>query len=136
MATKELTPKQTQVKHLIDGGLTAAQVAKRMKITVSGVNNHVRKIKAAGFEVGVAKVSAPVIPAEPEGQVPPSNNGHHEDGEVEMLIRNKISEGKGRLDQIEDRVREIDDEVHNLRAEQNGIHAQQDKYAKALEDLA
>src|SRR4051794_10368979 len=54
----ELTDKQKEVVTLAEEGLTAAQAAERLNIAVTGVYNHVRKIREKGIEVAFAKADA------------------------------------------------------------------------------
>jgi transposase len=58
-----LTPRQQQVYDLIVKGVPVADVAKRLKISRSGVHGHVRNIRAAGFDLPEAASAAPRLVA-------------------------------------------------------------------------
>jgi hypothetical protein len=48
MATATLTPKQKQVKDLLDQGKTPAEVAKTLKVNVNSIYQHIRRMGASG----------------------------------------------------------------------------------------
>lgn len=135
MATGGLTPKQTQVKHLMDADMTIPQIAKRLKITPSAVHGHVRRIKIRLAEGDVAK---PETPAEPVAPTPPpvtsTSNGHHDD--VEAVVRGALNEAAARYDSLSDQIDKHEAEITALRNEQVEIDARRERYGRALEVLA
>ena len=52
MATKQLTPRQKEIKALMDQGKTPTEVAKKLKISDNGVYQQLRRMRAAGHSVG------------------------------------------------------------------------------------
>lgn len=132
--SQQLTPKQSQVYDLLVAGEKPSAVAKRMKISQSGVYGHIRKIREAGF----------AIPSEQIGTSEPSETPAPTNGVAKMIetpedvarvIKAAVSAANDRLAAITEQEKGISTRLEQLGAEREQIVAQVAKFDKAQDVL-
>lgn len=140
-ATQALTPKQTQVLDLLKRGTAPAEIAKRLKISPSGVYGHMRNIRQAGYEIpesgnGPDPASAPT-------QLPPQTTLVDQDLtpptpvlDPAQALQAAIAEGKRRTEAIDVEVSDLHEQCAALEAEQELVAARTEKFSQALSALA
>jgi DNA-binding CsgD family transcriptional regulator len=121
----ELTDKQKEVVTLAEEGLTAAQAAERLNIAVTGVYNHVRKIREKGIEVAFAKADT----ANGAAAAAATNGGATADADLTAIAKGALSTDAGKylsaLQEVEQACRarrnDITEEIKALRAEDDAL---------------
>lgn len=125
--TDELTAKQRRVYALLEEGHKPAEIAKRMKITRSGVYGHIRHIRRAGV----------VLPEErpfTNGEVASPNGEVAVDG-VEEMLSVAIASSKAEYDALGERLNEALAGVEECQERQAEAGEQLARYQQALNIL-
>jgi hypothetical protein len=138
-----LTPKQKQVKELLDQNKTVPQIAKALKITNSGVYGHMRRMKAEakGGTKAPAKrrtrtpAKTPTAlrigmsgPSSPQG----NSSGQVDEVDVAGTIESAIAAAQDRLTFTAEEIAGHESAVSNLALERDGLVNQIERYDKAL----
>lgn len=134
-AVEGLTPKQQEVLKLLRQQKSIPDIAKRLKISTSGVYGHVRKIRAAGIEPllddaevlrEVASTAVPATPTSVNGVV----------GTPEESIRSALSESNDKLGEIGEVIAAANAAIHDAETEKVRLIAWIEKLDKAQQALA
>lgn len=130
-----LTPKQKQVRDLLAKGLAPAEVAKRLRISPSGVYGHIRNMRAAGIELPAETTESNGASA--EAPPPPAPVAPVPDGEPDptLALREAIEYERTRVSAIAEEIAEHETEIAALRDEHETRSARAEKYQAALEQI-
>lgn len=135
---KKLTPKQRQVYDALYQGRTVHQIAKRLKITPSGVYGHMRQIRKAG--VSLADMG---MPPEPEANEAHSDapgepattttNGDRpgQEDEVQAYIANAVEQAQVKAEEHKERVERFAAQMREAEVQHAGALARLDKLQAA-----
>jgi DNA-binding CsgD family transcriptional regulator len=141
MANTTITPKQKEVLGLLGQGKTVDQIAKKLKITNSGVYGHIRRMKEAKIDVPSTPSAAPARASAPKpypAAAAASNGSSVEsdlDIDVEGTVRRAIEQGRARLASISDEIAAHEESVSDLRNTQAGMAREIEHYDAALAAL-
>lgn len=130
-ATQALTPKQRQVLDLLNRDVSPTEVARRLKISPSGVYGHMRNIRAAGVEIdNLALATGPAAPApEPEALTAVSTRATNGEADPAQALTSALESGRERLTAI-------DAQIDALGTERSALAARLEKLDAALGALA
>jgi hypothetical protein len=105
MTDYTLTAKQAEVFKLLAGGMKPSDVAKKMKISSSGVYGHIRKMRAHGVAIpGEAIPNAEQQAAEAheiEELARANGNGHHHHATPEESIQAAVAESRKMIEEVD-----------------------------------
>lgn len=134
--SQQLTPKQTQVYDLLVAGDKPSAVAKRMKISQSGVYGHIRKIREAGFTIPSEQIGTSDAAETPAPAAATNGASSIETPEdVARVIKAAVITANERLAAITEQEKGISTRLEQLGVERQAIVARVEKLDKAQEVL-
>lgn len=125
-----LTPKQQKVADLVSAEVPVAEIAKRLKISTSGVYGHIRNIRALGVELDAADGETPV--AAP----PPVALANGAPGDPAAALQSAIHAGSRELAEIDSERDSLQARIAVLAQTRVDTEARLAKYQTALDALS
>jgi transposase len=142
MTNATLTPKQEQVLALLGQDKTVQQIAKKLKISPSGVYGHMRRMREAGIEIPGDSNSGRGAQVTPLAEVLSNGDssgsvtfGSTPDVTVREFIESAIGTEKARLEIMNEETDKILTRKAELDAEKTRTVGEIEKYDRALEAL-
>jgi septal ring factor EnvC (AmiA/AmiB activator) len=135
--TPALTPKQQKVFELLGAGTPPAEIAKRLKISPSGVYGHMRNMRAAGAQLPGEVVRSLTPP--PSAAV--LTNGATTTAtavtaDPAQSLKDAIDRDQERAEQISSQISELQQRIDELGNERDVLQARTQKYNAAISALA
>lgn len=135
---EKLTAKQAQVYDLLDRGETPPAIAKKLKISSSGVYGHMRNIREAGVTLPSERVAANGDATNGDG--PPADPPHSFiDGAgqtPEQFLDVAISDAQGAMSEVTDVIASHEQAIEQARAEHARLVSRIEKLDAARQALA
>lgn len=136
----KLTPKPRQVYDLLTDGMKPPEIAKRMRITRSGVYGHMRQIRKLGITLPGESLNGGAAATRP-GATPPTPSGVNNlisvAGSIDPLTAIKTASLKAseRRAEIDQEVEQMSQRASQLKEERAGIEEQLGRYERAAHEL-
>ncbi len=138
----KLTPKQRQVYDLILSGVKPPAVAKKLKITTSGVYGHLRKMRDVGIDpmVEIASLATAIADADAQQPVePPAVEVAESNGRVataEEFLATAIADAEAQQTEVAQYIEQHRSEIEHAEQESERLTERVGKLHASLEALA